>query len=430
MELKELIKLVQGTLLNNYQDVLINGFSVDTRTMKSDEVYIALRGKKMDGHKFINNDMKVSVVISEEDIVLDKIPVIKVNNTYDSLFFLGKYIRNKYNIPLIAITGSNGKTTLKELITNILSVKYKVLSSRGNNNNIIGVFKTLKELNDSYDIGVIEMGMNHKGEISQLSKMVKPNKAIITNIGSSHIGNLKNEKDIYQAKMEITDGLDGELIVNGDDKYLKKCHGFKCGCDNNNDLVAYNIKIYNHYISFDIYIDQEYQVVFPIPSKYYIQPLLEAIKIGLDYHIDISDILRIIRQFKPVDGRLKIIPLRKYTIVDDAYNANYESIKCGLNTLKNISKHKIIILGDMLELGKYSKKYHRKLNKILKKIDNKQVITVGNDTKYIKSIHFSSNDEVIKYLQKINLDNTYIYLKASHGMHLDHIIKWLKKLSN
>lgn len=430
MELKELIEIVHGTLLNDYQDVLINGFSVDTRTMKSDEVYIALRGKKMDGHKFINNDIQASVVISEEDIVLDKIPVIKVNNTYDSLFFLGQYIRNKYNIPLIAITGSNGKTTLKELITNILSIKYKVLFSRENNNNIIGVFKTLKELDDSYDIGVIEMGMNHKGEISQLSKMVKPNKAIITNIGSSHIGNLKNKKDIYHAKMEITDGLDGELIVNGDDKYLKKCHGFKCGYGNNNDLIAYNIKIYNHYISFDIYIDQEYQVVFPIPSKYYIQSLLEAIKIGLDYHIAITDILKVIRQFKPVDGRLKIIPLRKYTIIDDAYNANYESIKCGLNTLKNISKHKIIILGDMLELGNYSKKYHRKLNKILKKIDNKNVITVGNDTKYIKSIHFLNNDDVIKYLQNINLDNTYIYLKASHGMHLDYIIKWLKKLSN
>ena len=242
MELKELIELVKGILINDYKDVNITGFSTDTRTINN-EVYIALKGKNLDGHRFITNDLKASVVISEEEIYLDDIPVIKVSNTYDSLYYIGRYIKDKYNIPVIAITGSNGKTTLKELIYNILSTKYKVLKNKENYNNIIGIFNTIKKLNNTYDLCILEMGMNHKGEISTLSKMVQPTTGIITNIGSAHIGYLKNKKQIYKAKMEILDGLNGDLIVNGDDKYLKKSNSFKCGSKLSNDLIAYKINI-------------------------------------------------------------------------------------------------------------------------------------------------------------------------------------------
>ena len=426
MELKELIELVKGILINDYKDVNITGFSTDTRTINN-EVYIALKGKNLDGHRFITNDLKASVVISEEEIYLDDIPVIKVSNTYDSLYYIGRYIKDKYNIPVIAITGSNGKTTLKELIYNILSTKYKVLKNKENYNNIIGIFNTIKKLNNTYDLCILEMGMNHKGEISTLSKMVQPTTGIITNVGSAHIGYLKNKKQIYKAKMEILDGLNGDLIVNGDDKYLKKSNSFKCGSKLSNDLIAYKINIYSDYMCFDIYVDQEYQVIFNIPSKYYISTILEAIKVGLEYNIDIKTILKVIKEFKSVDKRLKYIKINNYTIVDDTYNASYESVRCGLNTINQTKNRKIIILGDMLELGKFSKKYHKKINGLLKEIDNKEVITVGNYTKYIKSNHFNNNQHLINYLKSIDLKNKYIYLKGSRKMKLDEIVKYLMK---
>lgn len=425
MKLKKLIEVVHGTLLNTYQDIDIEGFSIDSRECNN-KVFIALRGKRLDSHKFINSNLKASVVISEKEIYLDDIPVIKVANNYDTLYYLNKYFVSKYNTPVIAITGSNGKTTLKELIALILNNKYKVLKNTGNNNNIIGLFNTLKNLDDSYDLCVLEMGMNHKDELSKLSLMTNPTKAFITNIGSAHIGNFKNKKEIFKAKMEITDGLKGDLIVNGDDKYLKKVNSFHCGLNIKNNLMAYNIRLYENLLCFNIYIDNEYLVNFKIPSIDYIPLLLEAIKCGLDYHINILDILNIISDFEPINQRLNAQKINNYTLIDDSYNASYESVKCGLNLLKRIKREKIIILGDMLELGKYSKKYHKKLNKILNNIDNKEVLTIGKYTKYIHSKHFTNLNDIIDYLDNINLDNKFIYIKGSHKVGLFKICDKLK----
>ena len=425
MKLKELIDIVHGRLLNDFEDMEISGFSTDTRSINN-EVFIALKGNKYDGHNFINNSIKASVVISEKDIYLDNIPLIKVNNNYDTLYYLSKYFISKYNTKVIAITGSNGKTTLKELIYSILSKKYKVLRNEGNHNNIIGIFNTLKELDSSYDLCVLEMGMNHKGELSKLSKMTNPIKAFITNVGSAHIGNFKNKKEIFKAKKEIIDGLKGELIVNGDDKYLKKINCFKCGLNLNNDLIAYHIKLFQNLMCFNVYVDREYLVNFKISSIEYIPIILEAIKCGLDFKIEIDDILDTIGNFKMIDHRLNQICMNNYTLIDDSYNASYESIRCGLNYLKRINKDKIIILGDMLELGKYSKKYHKKINKILNSIDRKIVITIGNYTKYIHSSHFNTIDDIIIYLDSLNLDDKCIYIKGSHKMELNRIVNHLK----
>lgn len=427
MELKELIEIVHGKSLNNYKKVKIRDFKTDTRKLKNNDVFIALTGKTDNGNNHINDKIKASVVITDMNIKLKNIPVIKVDNTYDTLFYLGNYFRCKYNIPVINITGSNGKTTSKELIYNILSTKYNVLKNEGNENNIIGVFNTLKKLNDKHDIAVIELGMNHLKEMSRLSKMCLPNKAIITNIGSAHIGYLKSKKNIFKAKLEIKDGLQGELIVNGDDKYLKHVKAYKCGTKTNNDLIAYNIYKYNNHISFNICIDKEYQVVFNIPSTRYIPTLLEAIKIGIDYNIDIKDIINKIKEFKPVEKRLNIINKDDYIIIDDSYNASYESVKFGLDILNQYDKDKIIILGDMLELGNKSIKYHKKINKLLNKIDNKLVFTIGNYTKYIYSNHFDNINDLIENLDNINLSNKCIYIKGSRKMNLDKVVDYLNK---
>ena len=425
MNLDEIISVTKGKLINKYKNVVVNSFKTDTRCINKEDAFIALKGNKYDGNIFINDNLKCKLVITNEDIKLKNIPVIKVDNTYDTLYYLTKYKLSKYNIPVIGITGSNGKTTLKELIYNILSTKYNVLKNDGNKNNIIGVFQTINNLDSKHEIVLLELGMNHKGELERLSNMIKPSCAVITNIGSSHIGSLGSRKNIFKAKMEITSGLDGTLIVNGDNKYLKKTNGYKCGVNYTNDLIAYNINTYDNYLTFNISTRKEYLVKFNNTAVEYIPMILESIKVGLIYNIDINDIIKCIESYKPYSKRLNEIKLDNYTVIDDSYNASYESMKCGLNVLSKYKGNKIIILGDMLELGKYSTKYHKKLNKVLNKIDNKIVLTVGSYTKYIKGMHFNSNKDIINYLDNLDISNTTIFVKGSNSMKLSEIVDYL-----
>ena len=428
MDLNNILKIVNGKCLNDFKNNKINNIVTDTRKLKKHDLFIAIQGKKYNGHDYINKIKKASGIIVEEDIdISTSIPLIKVDSTYQALEKIGMYFRNLYNIPLIAITGSNGKTTLKEIISFILESKYHVLKNPDSKNNIIGVSDTLFHLNENHDIIVIEMGMNHFNEIKQLSRMCKPSKAIITNIGSSHIGYLKSRKNIFKAKLEIKEGLTGDLIVNGDDKYLKKIkNSYKCGRNYNNDLIAYNINQNNQLIEFSVYLDKEYRIIFNSPGIHFVSSLLIAIKTCLDYDIDMDTIVERIRQFKMVDKRMNIKTINTTTIVDDCYNASYESVKAGLEHMRYIHKNKIVILGDMLELGKYSKKYHVKLNYVLNKMQDKMVLSVGEFTKYIKGHHFNNNDNLIHYLETIDLKNKYIYIKGSRGMHLDEIVKYIE----
>ena len=429
MDLNNILRIVNGTCLNEFKNNKIKKIITDTRKLKKNDLFIALKGKKYNGHDYFKNISKASGIIVCEDIKINtNIPVIKVASTYQALEDIGAHFRGKYNIPLIAITGSNGKTTTKELISYILESKYNVLKNKDNKNNIIRVRETLFNLNEKNNIIVMEMGMNHLGEISKLSKMCKPNLGIITNIGSAHIGILKKQKNIFKAKMELKDGLDGMLIVNGDDKYLKKVKkSYKCGKNYNNDLIAYNISSNQDKLWFNIYLDKEYLITFNNPGLHFINDILIAIKTCLLYNIDINTIIDKISTFNMIDSRMKITKIKEITIIDDCYNASFESMKAGLKLLNNIKGSKLIILGDMLELGRYSKKYHRKLNRIINKIDDREVLTVGNYSKYIQGKNFKDTNEIINYLKENKLDIKYVFLKASHNMHFEDVKKYIEK---
>lgn len=425
MTLSELVKIIDGKT-NIVSDENINEIKTDTRKINPKDVFIALKGKKYDGIKYACEAIKKGAIacIVESDVVSKS---IIVKDTYDSLFKIGNYIRNKYNIPLIAITGSNGKTTTKDILSHILKEKYNVLKNSGNKNNIVGVFETLLNLKDDVDIIVMELGTNHLGEISRLSNMCNPTKAIITNIGSSHLEYFKKRKNIFKEKLSVIDGMNNkDLIVNGDDKYLKKLKYFKCGTKNNNDLKAYNIKSHINYTTFNIYLDKEYLVRFNNPGVHFVYDILLSIKVALDYNIDINDIIKKVETFKITEKRMSLLECDDNIVIDDCYNASLESIKAGFNYLKGINNKKIIILGDMLELGKYSKKMHKKVNKCIKNIDNKVVLTVGNFTKYIKGIHFNNSIDLIKYLENNEIHNSYIYIKGSRKMNLDIVVDYFK----
>lgn len=390
------------------KDVEFNKIKVNSNEIEQGDLFLAINK----GHDYINEAINNGAVaiISEKEI---EYPSIKVDDSVIALGKIAHYIRNFYNIPLIAITGSVGKTTTKELIYLVLSKKYKVLKSNKNQNNHIGLPLTLLNLDNTYDVAVTELGMNHLGEISYLSKMCNPNYGIITNIGSAHIGNLGSKRNILKAKLELKDGLNGILIVNKNDKYLKKTK--KTIKVNEKELKVKNIK-YGLIQEFDIgnvhFIFNSY--------KHLLDDVFLAIKVGLIFNIDLKLISQAISEYQGIEGRLNVIK-GKYTVIDDSYNSSFESLIGGLKVLKNIKQFKYIILGDMLELGNFSIKYHKKINKYLKKLKNKKILLIGNYTKYINGIHFNCIEDIKDYLSKNKLDNCLIYIKGSRAMNLDKI---------
>lgn len=400
MKLSEINNILKGKI---NKDVSFNKIKMNSKDITTKDVFLAINK----GHNYIDEAINNGAVgiISEYDL---DYPSIKVDNSILALGKIANYIRNLYDIPLIAITGSVGKTTTKELIYSVLSKKYKVLKSEKNKNNNIGCPLTLLNLDETYDIIVLEFGMNHFNEISYLSKICNPDYAIITNIGTAHIGNLGSKKNILKAKLEILDGMSNKnIIVNNKDKYLKKIRN-AIKVDEKRLNVIY--KNENEFI-----IDN---VIFNYKYKHILPDIFIAIKVGLLFDINLELISEAISEFEPIDGRLNIIN-REYKIIDDSYNSSYESLIEGLKSLDNNFKY--IVLADMLELGKFSIKYHKKVNKYLKKIKNKKVLLIGNYTKYIDGIHFENLDELILFLKSnINKGDT-IYIKGSRKFNLDII---------
>jgi len=433
MTLLELIKITKGKIISGEkQNKELGKICIDSRIIEKNDIFIAIKGNNTDGNNYIKDVINnASVIITTKKIKMNhKTPIIKVKNIKKAIIKIGKCNRKKYiSKPLIAITGSVGKTTTKELISEIFKTKYNILKTKGNYNNDIGVPLMLSQITDKHDIIILELGMNHLKEIKRLSKICKPTTSIITNIGTSHIGNLKTQKNILKAKLEIIKGMkNGILIVNGSDKYLGKIRNNK-----NYNILKTNQKnvnniIINDKLNFNIIINNKTKTIkFDIPNKYLIENILLAIEVSKLYQIPVNNIIKQINNFKPLNKRSNIINLKNnITLIDDCYNASLESIKSSLSLLENINKEKIAIIGDVLELGAHSKKIHKQIEQELLKIKNLNIITVGKNTKVIKSgTHFNTNNEVINYLKTKNLSNKAILIKGSRGMHLEEIKEFI-----
>lgn len=444
MLVKDIIDLLNGQIINKSSNIYlqVNEIKIDHRQLKKNDLFIAIKGNKFDGHDFVEKAIKakaVAIIIDHKiKNIKTNIPLIMVQDTTNCLLTIGSYIRNQnIEIPLIAITGSVGKTTTKELIASVLEKKYNVLKNNGNLNNHIGLPLTLFKLNKEYDVAVVELGMNHLGEVNKLSNCCKPDIGIITNIGTAHIGNLKTQKNIFKAKKEIIDGMDdGILLVNGDDKYLKKINEtenikiLKCGIKNTNDFCAYNINSDLKKTTFNVLInDIEHIITLNIGGKHLVNNVLFAIYIGIMFEIDIEDIKKAIYEFRPVSNRMSLIELQNnITIIDDCYNSSYESLIGALEQLKTINKNKIIILGDILELGRHSTKIHKKIGKYLLKCNESNVLLVGNEMSKIKNKkfkHFIDNESLINYLSECDISNNLIMIKGSRKMHLEQVKEYI-----
>lgn len=345
---------------------------------------------------------------------------------------------------MVAVTGSVGKTSTKDIIASALSQKYNVLKTEGNNNNHIGLPLTVLKL-DNQEVMVVEMGMNHFGEIRTLTNIGKPTICVITNIGTSHIGNLGSRENILKAKLEILEGMktNGTVIVNNDNDLLHKWaeenkqnyNIIAYGIHNESDYMAFNIKEKDEEVEYDLNLKNEaYKVKVPVSGEVFVYNSLCAIAVGCTCNIDVKDSIKGIASFKLTQKRMEIVKKDGITIINDSYNASYDSMKAGLEYLKNVSgERKIAVLGDMLELGKFSKELHEQVGEEVAKNNIDILITVGNYAKYIASkakelgiknvTSFENNKDASNYLKCKLRQNDVILLKASNSMKFGEIFE-------
>lgn len=455
MEIKisDVLQIANGELIQGNTNETLTEISIDTRTIHEGQTFVAIGTGNQYIEQAINSGAKICIVETQIDTELVKkynnITIVKVENSIIALQKLAKYKREMYNIPVVAITGSVGKTSTKDIIANVVNQKYKVLKTEGNFNNHIGLPLTILKLKDHTAL-VVEMGMNHFGEIETLTKIAQPTIAVITNIGTSHIGILGSRENILKAKLEIVKGLkeNGILIINNDNDLLQKWYKennlkntLTYGIENDSNYQAYNQIIQENNSEFKIKLkNKEYLVKVPISGTHFIYNSLAAISVGMALNIEPEEIINGIKTFELSKKRMELVKIDDITVINDAYNASYESMKYAIEYLKNIEgNRKIAVLGDMLELGDFAKELHEKVGEEVVKNNIDILVTVGENAKNIatKAIElnmqknniyqFNTNAEAIKCLKTILKPLDALLLKASNGMKFIQILEELKK---
>lgn len=458
MNVEEILNATRGKLLIGDLKEDCENFCTDTRKILENDVYVGLKGENFDGNEYYEEALKKGAkvaIVSGIEIPKEKLEQYKdktIIEVDDSLIAFGKiaeYKRSLYNIPVIQVTGSVGKTSTRDIIANVIRTKYKTLQTEGNLNNHIGLPTTILKLKD-HEALVVESGMNHLGEISYLGKITKPTIAVITNVGTAHIGLLGSRENILKAKLEILENLkpEGTIVINNDNDMLNKWakedkvyKKYTFGIDEKSDVMAYNIKIGNNSSTYNVKINnEEYTVNVPISGKHFVYNSLCAIAVGNLLGISPENIIKGIETFSLTKNRMEVVKIKdNVTVINDAYNASYDSMKPALEYLSELpANRKIAVLGDMFELGEFSEEIHRKvgIEVVTHKIDI--LVTVGKLAKYIAEeakylrmpeeniISLETTEEASEYLNKILQKDDAVLLKAAHGMHFSEIFKSIK----
>lgn len=421
-----------------YQKKLITDICTDSRKVTPGCLFVALKGEKFDGHTFLQQALDHGAAAVMGEIDFEGRPYLQVKNTAQALLDLASGYRKCFDVAIVAITGSVGKTTTKEMVASVCGQKYCCLKTQGNYNNEIGVPLTLFQLEDRHEIAVIEMGMNHFGELSRLTRAAAPNGAVINNIGMSHIENLGSREGILRAKLEILEGLrpGGIAFLNGDDAYLNQvktnCATVWYGCGEGCQVRAQDIQANGSLFSF---MCQELprRVTVPVPGRHNIYNALAAIAVGLAYEVPGEQIVQGIEQSHSIGMRMKTEQHGGITVILDCYNANPDSMRAAISVLKEAKgKRKIALLGDMLELGDYSQQAHFEVGTFASGLDG--LLTVGNEAEQICQgannvkikKHFTKNDEVCHFLASCLQEGDTVLIKGSRGMKMEEIWQWMK----
>lgn len=434
---KKITELCDGVFVGNTNniDTEISFITRDSREAGKNCLYAAIIGERVDGHDFLDKCHEAGAIcaICEKDVGDVDIPYIIVESTQTALGKIAKFYRSQFDIPVIGITGSVGKTSAKEMIASVLAEKYNTLKTQGNYNNELGVPLTLFGLKDEHEVAVIEMGISDFHEMSRLTDIVQPEMALITTIGHSHLEKLIDLDGVLRAKMEICEGMSDNslLILCGDDEklvtakavqnklYFGTCD--KCEIMAKNlvtsgaDAMECDIEFANHSIHIKINSFGEHMVYAALAA------VAVAQKLGLTD----TQIIEGIAKYEPVGRRAKAVSTGFCTVIDDCYNANPNSMKSALKSLKLLSGRRVCILGDMLELGENSAQLHSEIGEIASDCAD-LVITFGDMAKHIsdsanKSIHFENKADLLEKIPNIAQKDDSILIKASRGMKFEEI---------
>ena len=451
LKIKDIIDVTKGSLICGNLNTECKKFSTDTRKIQEGDTYIALKGETFDGNDYWKEaiDKGAETVIIEKEVndIIPEKNIIVVKNTQEALEQIATAKRNLYkDLIVVGVTGSVGKTSTKDIIANVLQQKYKTLKTQGNFNNDIGLPLTILNLED-HEVAVIEMGMNHLGEISKLTKIAKPTLSVITNVGTAHIGNLGSRENILKAKLEILEGMElPKVVINNDNDMLNKwakeesnieIHTF--GIKNESECMATNIqKEENSSKIIAKFNGEEIKEDIPVGGDVFVLNALCATTVGKILSLSNKQIYHGIKTFELTKKRMETINTKDgITIINDSYNASVDSMKAAIQHLSNDikAKRKILVLGDMFELGEFSEDLHREVGKevALNKID--KLIAIGDNAKYIideavkngmKDIFYAeTRQELINKIKETMKKDDVILFKASNGMKLFEIVEEL-----
>ena len=447
---QQISKITRGHCLQPGRTLKIRGISIDSRTIKKGHVYIAVKGQRLNGHDFIAQAARrgaVAVIVSRKVACPEGVAVIMVKNTTKALGQIAAWHRKQFAIPVIAVTGSAGKTTTKEMIAAVLGKRYKVLKNFKTENNQFGVPLTLLKLKSSHDMAVLELGTNQRGDIRWLARVTAPVTAVFTNIGDSHLEGLKNRRGVFTEKSRLLCYLppNGVIIYNGDDAFLKKLsrrHArqkiIRYGCEEKADVVARNVSSAGGR-KLEFYVHRQKFTVHS-PARHNVRNALAAITCGTHYKVSYNDIRAALARFRFAGSRQEFCRTGRYHFIDDSYNANPLSLASAIETLDalRVTGKRIVVCGDMLELGKRARALHRNAGRMIAGSQTDIVLTVG---KYARSIseavngagkaarafHCADLKTLHQKLKHFCVPGDVILVKGSRGAHLERTVAYLKK---
>lgn len=454
MKVREMAKAAKGLVLSGDpgKDIDLLRVSTDSRAVKKGDFFIALKGANFNGDNFVGEALCKGAVgaitslnLTGRKLDLKGKVVIRVEDTTKALQSIAAAHRRKFRIPVIAITGSNGKTTVKDMTAAVLSRKYKVLKNEGTKNNHIGLPQTLLKLQKKHTACVVELGTNHRGEIRDLCRIASPDIAVITNIGPSHLEFLNDLDGVYKAKIEILDSFNdkkGTLVINGDDKYLsrikeKNFRIVRFGFDGGNDYSAEILGAGKNKISFSVNSGEIFAMnALGVHNVY---NALAAITVARILKVPYRFIERSLARFKPSGMRMNASRARGIDIIDDSYNSNPLSLSAALEAIETYPAFsRWVVLGDMLELGDKAEYFHRMAGALVAKSGADGLLTFGKLSRYVLDEAYScgmqkanlkacsSHAEAARILRKLAKKGDVVLFKGSRGMKMEKVLEDFK----
>lgn len=449
---KDIVEMTGGILMCGDENTLVTDICINSKEIKEGDLFVPIIGERVDAHRFIESALEVgaATLTSEHNgVVVAEKPYIRVDNTVDALQRIGAAIRNRYELPIVAVTGSVGKTTTREMITHALASAKNTFHTAKNFNSQIGVPITLSKMSSRDEIAVLELGISEEGQMDILSEMVRPDMAVVTTIGVAHIEFMKTQENIRKQKLSVVHFMKegGTLFLNGDDVLLKdavttenlNCRTLFYGTEDWCDYYAKDIVYYDDYTTFTcVHNDEEIAVELNSLGKHNVGNCVVALAVANENGIPMA---MAAKGFSTFEGqRQQIIRLEnKFTMIDDTYNASPDSMKASINVLCDMpcEGRRVAVLGDMFELGDNEVRYHKEIGEFLLDKPLDEVVVLGELAQNIKQVleenetntkvyTFSDNEEAAIYLMATMKPEDVVLIKASNGMNLKEIVRLLK----